>query len=96
MEPKSKALGADRLRRHTPRQFVIDLVREELADATYDEIIHPAFFCEAGDCIQTGDTVILVKADGSTLVLGIGAYDAESGGFWPIDLARRVRAEPLQ
>ena len=92
MEPQSKALGAHRLRRHTPRQFVIDLVREELADATYDEIMNPAFFSQAGDCIQTGDTIILVRGDASTLVLGVGAHDPETGGYWVTDLARSVRA----
>ena len=92
MTTQDKSLGPDRLRRVRPKQFIIDLVREELADATYDEIMSPAFWVEAGDYIQTGDTVILVRDDASTIVLGIGAPDPATGGFWPIDLARSVAA----
>jgi len=92
MHNTENILGPGCLRRVTPRRFIIDLVKEGVPDATYAEIMSPLFWRAGQGFIQTGDTIILVRPDASTLALAVGAFDPESGGHWMTDIARSVRA----
>ena len=92
MATEDRALAPGCMRRVTPRRFIIDLVKEGVPTATYDEIMSPAFWAAGQGFIQTGDTVILVRPDASTLALAVGAFDPETGGHWMTDIARSVRA----
>lgn len=86
------ALAPGCMRRVTPRRFIIDLVKEGVPGATYDEMMSPAFYAAGQGIIQTGDTIILVRPDASTLALAVGAFDPDTGGHWMTDIARSVRA----
>lgn len=92
MSKTENALAPDCLRRVTSRRFIIDLVKEDVPGATYDEIMSPAFWAAGQGFIQTGDTVILVRPDGTTWALAVGAFDSETGGHWMTDIGRSVRA----
>jgi hypothetical protein len=82
---EEKALAPDKLKRITPRHFLIDLDAEDLSDATRDEILSPDFWIEGHGKIDLGDVVSMTRKDAPTMNVLIGAAHPD-GGFYVHDL----------
>ncbi len=83
---EEKALAPDKLKRVTPRHFLIDLDNEGLSDATREEILSPLFWQEGVGKIDFGDVVTFTRANAPALNILIGVPHPD-GGFYVHDLA---------
>ena len=94
MEPDNRpALAPDALiltSCRPPKRWLINLDTEGLGDATRDDILAEAFWCEAHGAIRQGDIVSLTSAKGENLDVLIGPETED--GFQVAALADHKQA----